>query len=194
MNSRQKFYLNNMSCWGGDLRNHRLKRTSRWLSSRKYHHIVFKVNKRVHPTSLRTKKTRSICQHVIKSYAKRFNVRVTSVSIQFDHIHLLIKSNRKINYQSFFRVVAGQIAQRVTDTFHCVKHKESFWSHRPFSRILCTRKSYIIAKAYIHLNELEARKIIPYQIYRLKRATPKLWRILNVDPEIIQWRFVTDTP
>lgn len=189
---KQEFYLNSNSCFGGSLRNHRKKRFARRLSNRKFHHLIFKLNREIHPASLRMPKTFSITTHVIKAYAKRFKVRIASHSIQNDHIHLLVRTNRKSNYQSFFRVVAGQIAQRVTDTFHCVKFKQSFWKYRPFTRIVRNRKAYFITKAYIRLNELEGRKKIPYQKLRLKNSTRKIWSLLKIDPRRAGWKFYSE--
>lgn len=186
------FYLNNTSCHGGILRNHRKKRKSRHLSNKKFHHLVFKLNRDLHPASLRIPKTFAICMHVIKSYAKRFNIKIASHSIQNDHVHLMVRTNRKSNYQSFFRVAAGQIAQRVTDTFHCMKFKQNFWKYRPFTRIVRNRKSYYKTKAYIRLNELEVRKIIPYQKNRLKHTTAKIWQLLKVSPQSAGWTFYSD--
>lgn len=188
----ETFYIMNSSCWGGSLRNYRKKRTARRLSNKKFHHLIFKVNRDVNPTSLRTSKTFSICLHVIKSYAKRFNIRIASHSIQADHIHLLVRTNRKSNYQAFFRVVAGQIAQRVTDTFHFAKFKQSFWKYRPFTRIVRNRKAYYRTKAYIRMNELEGRRIIPYQKNRLKHSTIGLWKMLKIDPKKAGWSFYDD--
>jgi putative transposase len=184
-----EFYLNHSGCHGGVLRNHRIKRSSRRLSNKKFHHIVFKLNRNVHSASLRTPKTFSISIHVIKSYAKRFQIKIASHSIQKDHIHLLVRTNRKSNYQNFFRVVAGQIAQRVTDTYHVAKFNQSFWKYRPFSRIVRKRKSYFLTKAYIRLNELEARRIIPYQKNRLKHLNLRMWSLLKVDPQTAGWKF-----
>ncbi|MBC7371198.1 MAG: hypothetical protein H7326_06520, partial [Bdellovibrionaceae bacterium] len=39
-------------------------------------------------------------------------MKVEQLSIQHDHIHLLVRTGRRSQYQHFFRVVAGQIAQR----------------------------------------------------------------------------------
>lgn len=186
------FYLKNKNCHGGALRNHRIKRIARRLSNKKFHHLTFKVNLKVHKSSLRNPKTYSICHHVIKSYAKRFNVKIASHSIQHDHIHLLVRSDRKSNYQSFFRVVAGQIAQRVTGTFSCMKFSQNFWKYRPFTRIVKSRKSFYIAKAYIRLNELEGRELIPYQRTRLKKITRSIWKMLRINPELAGWNFYDD--
>ena len=184
-----EFYLKNKNCYGGILRNYRAKRDARRLSNRRFHHLTFKLNREVHPTSLRTPKTYSICKHVIRKYAKRFKIRIASHSIQNDHIHLLVRSDKKSNYQSFFRVVAGQIAQRVTDTFHCVKFKQNFWRYRPFTRIVRNSRAYYTTKAYIRMNELEGRGVIPYQKSRLRYSTPKLWQLLKVDPHAAGWTF-----
>jgi hypothetical protein len=49
---------------------------------------------------------------LVQKYKFKFYVKVEQLSIQGDHLHLLIRTTRRSNYQSFFRVVAGQIAQQ----------------------------------------------------------------------------------
>jgi REP element-mobilizing transposase RayT len=49
---------------------------------------------------------------LIRKYAFKFYIKIHHLSIQGDHIHLHIRTTRRSNYQSFFRVVAGQIAQQ----------------------------------------------------------------------------------
>ncbi|MEK6628147.1 MAG: transposase [Bdellovibrionota bacterium] len=51
---------------------------------------------------------------IIEKFAKHFAVKVEQLSVQNDHIHLLIRTSRRKHYHHFFRVVAGQIAQSFT--------------------------------------------------------------------------------
>lgn len=98
---------------GGDLRKKRAGRFKRPLSCRAPHHIVFKVNKlTLRHQSLRSIQGFSLSQNIIKKYARRFFVKVEQVSIQNDHIHMMIRTSRRSFFHNFFRVVAGQIAQQ----------------------------------------------------------------------------------
>ncbi|MGZ5279821.1 MAG: hypothetical protein ACXWC9_07765, partial [Pseudobdellovibrionaceae bacterium] len=54
----------------------------------------------------------ALIHHLLQRYQLKFFIKIEQVSIQSDHIHLLIRTTRRSLYQNFFRVVAGQIAQR----------------------------------------------------------------------------------
>ncbi len=167
--------------YGGELRKKRSGRGTRPLSSKEPLHTVFKVA----PNQLRLKSLRApqnfkLILKVIGKYAKYFAVKIEQLSVQNDHIHLLIRTSRQKHYHHFFRVVAGQIAQRfenagllahVTDT-------PNLWKYRPFSRVVRGWKSYKIIRNYIQLNEKEALGAIKYQKKRLKGLSSTDWQIL----------------
>jgi putative transposase len=101
-------------CHGGSLRNQRAGRGSRSLSTKEPLHVVFKVNRdRLKHGGLRHGVTYTLIHQIIRRYAKRFFVKVEQVSIQGDHAHLLVRAPRRAKFHHFFRVVAGQIAQRL---------------------------------------------------------------------------------
>jgi REP element-mobilizing transposase RayT len=101
-------------CHGGSLRNKRAGRGSRSLSTKEPLHVVFKVNReRLRHGGLRHGVTYTLIHQIIRRYAKRFFVKVEQVSIQGDHCHLLIRAPRRAKFLNFFRVVSGQIAQRM---------------------------------------------------------------------------------
>ena len=98
---------------GGTLRNKSAGRGSRPLSTKCALHIVFKVRKsRLRSQSLRSAQNFALINQIVKKYAKYFTIKVEQLSIQNDHIHALIRTTRRSHFQHFFRVVAGQIAQR----------------------------------------------------------------------------------
>jgi putative transposase len=189
---------------GGDLRKKRAGRFHRPLSCKAPHHIVFKVNK----ITLRHKSLRSIqgfplSQSIIKKYAKKFFIKIEQVTIQNDHIHMMIRTSRRSLFQNFFRVVAGQIAQqfekegllrfvegignvvkkngkvvlsipkKVTDTRSKINKKLRLWKHRPFSHVVKGYKAYKTVRDYIQLNEKEVTGTIPYRKKRLKGLTKR---------------------
>jgi REP element-mobilizing transposase RayT len=73
---------------------------------------VFKANREVVRGGFRQSRRFALIHHLVQKYKFKFYVKVEQLSIQGDHLHLLIRTSRRSNYQSFFRVVAGQIAQQ----------------------------------------------------------------------------------
>ncbi|MEK6775038.1 MAG: hypothetical protein AABY64_13940, partial [Bdellovibrionota bacterium] len=133
----------------------------------------------------------------------KFFVKIEQISIQNDHVHFLIRASRRTDYQSFFRVVTGQIAQqfqkngllnfaldlnrkkKVTDTpgkststMSTRKKLKKLWKHRPFTRVISGWKAYKTVVSYVRLNEQEALGNIPYRKLRLMGLSAGEWEIL----------------
>ena len=95
-------------------------------------------------------------------------IRVDQLSIQNDHIHCPIRAPKRRSYINFFRVIAGQIAQKILHyhgrsirTATGAPNIPKLWKFRPFSRVIHGFKAYTIVRNYIQLNEKEAHQIIP---------------------------------
>ncbi len=185
-------------CHGGSLFQTRAGRKQRPLSCKESLHVVFKANKSV----LRSKSFRRnpeflLVKKIIQKYAKRFFVKIEQISVQHDHIHCLIRTSRRSFFHYFFRVVAGQIAQRfeqegllkfeqnsvVIDTPKSRSYKaktppKSLWKYRPFSRVVRGYRALKIVWDYIQLNEFEVLGKIPYVSQRLRGLTEYQWKIL----------------
>ena len=179
------------------MRKTRRGRGRRPLSCKEPLHTVFKINKQaLRYRSLRSPQTFLLIQKIVTKYALHFFVKVEQISIQHDHIHILIRTSRRSLFHHFFRVVAGQMAQRfekegllngrVTDTpktglrraLCSMKHKIQLWKHRPFSRVVRGYKAYKVVRNYIQLNEKEVLGAIKYQPQRLKGLSMGDWKIL----------------
>jgi REP element-mobilizing transposase RayT len=182
---------------GGTLRRQRAGRGQRPLSTKEPLHVVFKIERsRLKTQSLRSPKTYSLVLSVVRQYAKRFLVKVEQISIQGDHCHLLVRAPRRAKFHHFFRVVAGQIAQRlkleellvgqgpglrqraVTDTPRSPRKSTGLWKYRPFSRVVRGWRAYKIVRDYIQLNEQEARGKIPSRKSRLRGLSSGEWQLL----------------
>ena len=96
---------------GGELRRKRAGRGKRAFSTKDSLHVIFKMNREVYQTGLRHPRSYALSMQVIDRYAKRFFIKVIQLSIQGNHIHILIRAHKRSHYHHFFRVVAGQIAQ-----------------------------------------------------------------------------------
>ena len=180
-------------CHGGTLRQRRKGRRSRPLSTREPLHCVFKINSdHFKLRGLRHAQSFQLIHQIVNQYSRRFHVGVEQISIQSDYLHLLIRSKRRSQFHHFFRVVAGQIAQRfeqrswiVTDTPKKPakgKSRETqgagLWRYRPYSRVVRGYKAYLVVRDYIQLNEQEALGNIPYRKQRLKGMSMQDWEIL----------------
>jgi REP element-mobilizing transposase RayT len=154
-------------CHGGSLRQSSRGRKARPLSSKDPHHIVFKVNKIAVKGGLRSAKNFSLLLNLMKKYGKKFFIKIEQVSIQNDHVHLLIRAPRRACFQSFFRVLAGQFSQCLTDTFREPYDGPRIWKYRPFSRVVKGYKAYQTVRNYLQLNEKEAQGR-PYRKERLR--------------------------
>jgi putative transposase len=183
----QHFKQNHYLRHGGILRQKRKGRGLRPLSTKDPLHLVFKINRhRLKSRSLRTPRTYSLLQQLIKKYANHFFVKVEQVSIQGDHCHLLIRAPKRSQYQHFFRVVAGQLAQglllqgllSVTDTTPRKQKGTGLWKLRPFTRVVKGFKAYTIVRNYIQLNEKEALGHIKYRKERLRGLSSSNWVLM----------------
>lgn len=168
---------------GGTLRNKRAGRLARPLSTREPIHLVLKAEKARIPRGLRTPQRFRIIHLLLRRYSLKFAVRIEQVSVQADHIHFLIRLGKRSSGQSFFRVLAGQIAQTfqkqglipeaaVTGT------PKGLWKHRPFTRVIRGWRAFKTAKDYVRLNEREARGEIAYRKARLRGLSQEEWEAL----------------
>ncbi len=169
---------------GGQLRQKRKGRGSRPLSKDPVH-LVLKASKDKIRGGFRTPRRFKLIHLILERYSQKFYVKVEQVSVQGDHLHLNIRSGTRTNYQKFFRVFAGQIAQQfekeglltMTHVTGTPKPK-SLWRYRPFTRVVRGYKAYRALKNYIQLNEKEATGEIPYRSERLKGLSNSEWEML----------------
>jgi REP element-mobilizing transposase RayT len=165
---------------GGILRRKRNGRGVRPLSTKDPLHVVFKINRNfLKSKSLRSVKIIGLINYLILRYSKTFFIKIDQLSIQNDHIHLLIRTSRRSLYHSFFRVLAGQISQSIQKSDQVLSvtdsQKIALWMYRPFSRVVRGWRSYKTVRNYIQLNEKEVLKEIKYRKSRLRGLTEEDW-------------------
>ena len=178
---------------GGVLRNQRRGRSARPLSCKEPLHAVFKVNRnRLKLKSLRAPRTFALILKILKHYSALFGIKVEQISLQHDHLHLLLRTSRRNQFHAFFRVLSGQMAQRFqSEGFLSATNTLSppvrgivqqagtrLWMYRPFSRVVRGYRAYKTVRNYIELNEKEATGQIRYQKRRLRGLSSGDWDIL----------------
>ncbi len=195
---KRKWNLKDSS--GGTLRNTRAGRRQRPIVARAPIHLVMKADRACIAGGLRTTRRFLLIHRLRDRYAKRFFIRVEQMSVQGDHIHLIVRTTRRSTLQSFLRVFAGQVAQQfeheglvklgVTDTLTSRVSKlaarapakrerqRKLWLHRPFTRVVRGRRALVTLQNYVQLNEKEAQGAIPYRKERLRGLSSYEWRIL----------------
>ncbi len=174
---------------GGILRNKRRGRKARPLSTKAPIHLVLKTDFKSLRRGLRSPLGFYLINAIIKKYARRFFVKVEQVSINHDHLHLLVRFSKRSYGQHFLRVMAGQIAQEfkkngflvvrnVTDTPASSMKPAKLWKYRPFTRVIQGWKPYLIVRNYIQLNIKEASGSIKYKPQRLTGLSSSEWEVL----------------
>jgi len=184
--SFQRTNWNHRFCYGGELRKSRFGRGIRPLSTKDPLHAVFKIRAGSLKKGLRNPATYTLVNKLLLKYSKQFFVKIEQVSVNADHIHLLIRCSKRSLYHHFFRVLAGQIAQQLiqtgqqsTDTQNKKKEGPGIWKARPWSRVIKGYKAYVTVRNYVLLNKKEAEGKISYRKERTRGLTDELLRELR---------------
>ncbi len=177
------FFKKQKRAHGGSLAENK-KRESRPLNPKLSHHITLKSHLAYGVRSLF--KHQKMIHSLIHKTAKHFNIKVYEVSVNSNHLHLLIKGPNRIAIQNFFRVLAGHSAQRILKDYPliigtkggapqatltqpkkpkkaCKKNQRKFWSYLIYSRIVTWGREFQTVARYIQKNILESMQIIAYE-------------------------------
>lgn len=175
---------------GGNLRNKRAGRRERPIKSHAPIHLVMKANKDSIRGGFRTSRRFLLIHRLRDRYAKKFFVNIEQMSVQGDHIHIIIRTTRRSGLQNFLRVFSGQIAQQFeqaglanfvvtgTPSNPAQTSKIKLWKYRPFTRVVFGRRALITLENYVQLNEKEAQGTIPWRNGRLRDLRADEWQFL----------------
>ncbi len=160
----QKTAWSHRFSYGGSLRQTRRGRCERPLSTREPIHLVFKANTDRIAGGFRTPRRFRLLHEISRRYSVRFFIKIEMISIQSDHVHVVVQISRRSLFQNFLRVFSGQVAQRF-------EQRGS----------LTTRalRAYRLLQKYVQLNEIEAQGRIPYRKERLRGLSTGEWELLN---------------
>jgi len=112
---------------------------------------------------LRLKRNKAIISALLFELAEKFGVRIYNNSLNSNHIHLLVKAKTQKDLHDFLRVLAGQIAQRITGAVRGRKNRFSFWLKPAWKRIVYWGRDFLHLNRYIYQNQLESLGLIAYQ-------------------------------
>ncbi len=164
-----------MKSFGGSLLKRGHARTARPLSSKDFTHIVLKsdIAEKTDANDLRLSKKRNQITEIISQNTHHFGVRIHKLAIASNHIHLLISFKSRRKYFDWIRRITGLIARLMLKKERGLagskqakdiklKNKLSFWSQRPFTRIVKWGRDFKIVFNYIDKNILKALGFVAY--------------------------------
>jgi REP element-mobilizing transposase RayT len=143
------------------------RKTARPFSSQKPIHVVMRATKAKGPMALWTSRNSKSVAAIVKKRAKASDIRIYQFSNNGNHLHILLRSKHKRDFQNFLKTVSGQIAQMMTKARRGAP-KGKFWDALTFTRLGDWQRAYENLKDYVLQNLYEAAGVIPY--------TPRRWQ------------------
>lgn len=108
-------------------------------------------------------KNKSAILELIHRYEKLFGIRTYGVSVQKDHLHLVVKISSRIQYLKFIRTLTGMLSRQF----------QIRWKHLPFTRVIAWGRAFKAALNYLKKNEEE---LMGLRIYEPRKHRYKiLW-------------------
>jgi REP element-mobilizing transposase RayT len=113
--------------------------------------------------------------NIVYKTAKKHGVTIYKFSNSGNHLHLGIKLTKLMCWKGFIREVSGRIASLMRK-LKITGLGESFWLHRPFTRIVRGwKKAFKILLDYIELNILEAEGHISRKDTKTLKDLNAIW-------------------
>jgi REP element-mobilizing transposase RayT len=145
------------------------RKTARPFSSQKPIHVVMRATKAKGPMALWTSRNSKNVAAIVKKRAKASDIRIYQFSNNGNHLHILLRSKHKLDFQNFLKTVAGHIAQMMTKA-HRGAPKGKFWDALTFTRVGDWQRAYDNLKDYVLQNLYEAAGVIPYAPRRWQKT------------------------
>lgn len=146
---------------GGDIRKGKRK-IARPFSHKNALHVVFRAHRARGAWSLLTRANEKLVQGLLQLCAERHHIRVYRFVNVGNHIHLLIKTERrqyelaKQDFHRFLKHFGGLVAFEVTGAKKG-SAQGGFWEKRVYSRIVSWGREYDGLHGYMNLNFLESK-------------------------------------
>lgn len=128
------------------------RKTKRPLSVKSPLHLILKAeHKRFFKPGNRS------LEKLIHQQTKKFGIRIYDLSLNWSHIHMLIKLERRADYVRFIRSLTSVMAQKIRSQ---IPDLTTVFSLRPFTRILSWGRDLKKCIDYIILNQFEAEGFV----------------------------------
>lgn len=126
---------------------------------------------RARPPILRQKRNKALISNLLVQTSERFKVKIYNNSLNSNHIHLLVKAQTQKDLSDFLRLLAGQIAQKITGAVRGKKNKTTFWLKPVWKRGVHWGKEFLGLNQYIFQNQLETLGLISYHTRYYRNST-----------------------
>lgn len=168
------WWIVKQSVYGGSLNYRKVRRP---FDSKKLTHAVFKARL---GSAFRFSKFEPRVREILKAAADRYGLRLKSVAIQGDHIHVLFYTKSSEAQTRFLRFFSAELGRRYARLRRKFGYSaRPLWVARPFTRLVSWgRKSLRAAQNYIARNRVEALGFLQYKprTHRLN-AFLKKWAV-----------------
>ncbi len=163
-NAQTSFFGKQSLAFGGGLLKRSHASGPRPISSKHYLHVVLKSDVAILTKNedLRLTKRRAAVKVILENKADSFGVKLHKIAIASNHIHLLISFKSRKKYFNWMRRTTGLIARLMLNAEKGKPSQKSFWTYRPFTRVVFWGKDYRGVYNYVQRNILEAIGFIEY--------------------------------
>ncbi|MGZ3743420.1 MAG: transposase [Pseudobdellovibrionaceae bacterium] len=125
------------------------RKSARPLSTKKPLHLILKSS----GSSFFNPGNRKL-ENIFREHAKKHSIKIYALSLNWSHVHLLVKLPNRNNYLAFIRTVTAAVVSFISKLRG--ENKKGLFDLRPFTRILSWGRDFKNTFAYIEKNNLEA--------------------------------------
>lgn len=141
---------------GGDIRKGNRK-TARVIDTKRAIHLVMRSTRAKNNWSMLLPRNRKQVQALLHRASQRFHVKVYQFANSGNHLHILVKCQKRRDFQNFLRFLAGGIAFAVTNAKKGCP-VGGFWDALAYSRVVDWGRPFEIVKTYLTKNWVEAAR------------------------------------
>lgn len=153
------WWIVKQSVYGGSLDYRKVRRP---FDSKKLTHAVFKAQL---GDALRFTRFETRVREILKASAARYGIRLKSVAVNHDHLHVLFYTKSREAQIRFLRFFSAELGRRYSALRRKLNLRaRKLWIARPFSRLVSWgRKSLLAVRRYIERNRFEALGFLAYK-------------------------------
>ena len=123
------------------------RKTRRPLCSKRVIHLTLKAHKNILYSH------KGFIEEELRRLGKKFNLKIYSIAVNLDHLHIAVKISDRKSYLSFIRSFTGLVARELG---------KKLWALLPHTRLVSWGRAYKKLLQYLELNRKEASGQVPY--------------------------------
>ena len=109
-------------------------------------------------------------ENLIRAHAEKYGIKIYRMSLNWSHIHMVMKLSDKKAYVSFIRTITSRIVAYLSKLKG--KNLKGLFDLRPFTKILSWGKQFKTVIEYHELNDLEARGLVVRKKKPVRKQRP----------------------